>query len=102
MTLKMAAIGMLGLIAGLAFSNLAPTPRLEGQQTEPGPQWEYKTVHTGPVNTALASPDPSGVLNQHGAAGWELAGVIGGFDRQAVGKVFSFVLKRAKQKKAKA
>jgi hypothetical protein len=96
MNSKLAALA-LGLTIGVVVSQVIRQPRAEAQHAEKKMPWEYKTVHVGPVNTNFASVDPSVMLNQQGAAGWEFVAPVGVSDRPA-GKYFSFLLKRPKEK----
>lgn len=96
MNSKLAAL-VFGLAVGMLVSQVMQQPRADAQQGEKKSPWEYKIIELGPINLAIAPVNPSPILNQQAAAGWEFVSPISISDRPA-GKYFAFLLKRPKEK----
>jgi hypothetical protein len=99
---KIAVALVAGILIGVALPYVGGRGEAQIQPAKKKSVWEYKTVQYGPVQTGpqapwAALPDPAGALNQQAAEGWECTGSVRVSDRQQ-GKVYSFVLKRLKEK----
>jgi hypothetical protein len=98
---KIAVALVAGMLIGMALPSVGGRGESQIQPEKKKIVWEYRTVQYGPVTTPpqvwAGMPDPAGMLNPLGAEGWECTSSVLISDWQR-GKVYSFLLKRLKEK----